>query len=57
LGDGSKWWAAWRDFMFKAKHTLPGKKGGAPSTRATYELLGPIKHAKYPDITEEEEVL
>merc|ERR1712238_620072 len=49
----NKWWAAWEAFIFDDKVNIKGKKG--VEAKIPYELLQPIKKAKYPDITEEEE--
>lgn len=43
------WWAQWKQFMFESTVTVKGK-----SSRV-FELLSPIKRAKYPAVTEEEE--
>lgn len=48
-----KWWAAWEKFMFDNKLKIKGKEGVLEI--APYEMLQPIKKAKYPDITEQEE--
>ena len=48
-----KWWGAWEKFMFDDKLRIKGKKG--VDERIPYEMLQPIKKAKYPEITSEEE--
>jgi hypothetical protein len=48
-----KWWTAWEAFIFDDKVNIKGKKG--VEAKIPYELLQPIKKAKYPDITEQEE--
>eukprot|EP00956_Cyclotella_meneghiniana_P037539 scaffold140284_cov40-Cyclotella_meneghiniana.AAC.4 len=47
------WWGAWEKFMFDTPLTISNK--GETVTNPVYKLLQPIKKAKYPDITEEEE--
>jgi len=47
------WWSAWEKFMFDTPVTIQKKDGTV--TDPVYKLLQPIKKAKYPDITEEEE--
>merc|ERR1719401_2040006 len=54
LGTMEKWYAAWEEFMFVNKLNIPGKDGNT-LTQIPYEMLQPIKKAKDPDITEEEE--
>ncbi|KAG7368448.1 hypothetical protein IV203_031191 [Nitzschia inconspicua] len=48
-----KWWAAWEAFMFDDK--LKIKEGEGVIEQIPYQMLQPIKKAKYPDITEQEE--
>jgi hypothetical protein len=48
-----KWWTAWEAFTFDDKLNIKGKNG--VEAKIPYELLQPIKKAKYPDITEQEE--
>jgi len=48
-----KWWAAWEKFIFDDKVNIKSKNG--VETKIPYELLQPIKKAKYPDISEQEE--
>jgi hypothetical protein len=54
LATMDKWWAAWERFMFDEKLSIKGK-GGVVEEHIPYELLQPIKKAKYPEITEAEE--
>ena len=48
-----KWWKAWEKFMFDDKLKIKGKEG--VESKIPYEMLQPIKKAKYPEITEQEE--
>jgi len=49
-----KWFKAWEQFMFL--HPLKQKTSqGTDTSLIPYQMLQPIKRAKYPDITEEEE--
>jgi len=48
-----QWWPAWEAFMFDDALQIKTKNG--VETRIPYQILQPIKRAKYPDITEEEE--
>jgi len=58
LSSQQAWWKAWSDFMFRTPLRLPGKNSSdAPKETIAAELLGPIKRAKYPAITEEEEAI
>lgn len=54
LRDMAAWWSRWLSFMFDEPLPIPTKDGSAASKRPV-ELLVPIKRAKYPDVTEEEE--
>jgi hypothetical protein len=47
------WWSSWEAFMFDDKLKIKGS--GGVEEKAPYEMLQPIKKAKYPDITEQEE--
>eukprot|EP00956_Cyclotella_meneghiniana_P002623 scaffold3075_cov62-Cyclotella_meneghiniana.AAC.6 len=47
------WWSAWEKFMFDTALSIEDK--GEVTTNPVYKMLQPIKKAKYPDITEEEE--
>jgi len=47
------WYDAWESFMFDHKLSINMK--GTVKELIPYEMLQPIKKAKYPDITEEEE--
>lgn len=53
LSNLSLWWKAWEEFMFDTPLTISNK--GDTMTVAPYKMLQPIKRAKYPDVTEEEE--
>ena len=53
LSDQDKWWSAWEKFMFDDQLRIKGKSG--VESKIPYQLLQPIKKAKYPDITEQEE--
>jgi hypothetical protein len=53
LSTMDKWWGAWEKFMFDDKLRIKGKTG--IDEKIPYEMLQPIKKAKYPDITSEEE--
>jgi hypothetical protein len=53
LSTMEKWWAAWERFMFDEKLSIKGKSGVEETI--PYEMLQPIKKAKYPEITETEE--
>jgi hypothetical protein len=53
LSSLEKWWSSWEAFMFDDKLRIKGKNG--VEERIPYQMLQPIKKAKYPDITEEEE--
>jgi hypothetical protein len=46
-----KWWNAWKQFMFMRKLKIKSKDGQVEDKTA-YQLLQPIKKAKYPEITE-----
>lgn len=54
LNDQEMWWKAWEAFMFDNKLKVKDKEGKAVS-KVPLSLLQPIKKAKYPAITEEEE--
>jgi len=54
LGTMEKWWNAWEAFMFVNKLSIP-QGDGSNVDQIPYQMLQPIKKAKYPDITEEEE--
>jgi len=51
MGDLRAWWKEWKQFMFHTEISLVGAK----STKTPFQMLVPIKHAKYPAITPEEE--
>lgn len=48
------WYEKWTSFMFDNAITIKGKDG--PMTKKPYELLKSISRAKYPAITEQEEL-
>merc|ERR1712157_676210 len=49
--DLNMWFDAWMSFMFEKSLTIPPDS----EKKIPYQMLLPIKKAKYPDITEEEE--
>ena len=53
LSTMGKWWSAWEKFMFDDKLSIKGKDG--VEDKIPYQLLQPIKKAKYPEISEQEE--
>jgi hypothetical protein len=53
LSSMALWWAAWESFMFDSKLRIKGNAG--VEEVHVYEMLQPIKRAKYPDITTQEE--
>ena len=53
LSNLNLWWTAWEKFMFDTPLTIQMKDNTI--TDPPYKLLQPIKKAKYPDITLEEE--
>lgn len=55
LSSLDKWWSAWEKFMFDDPLTIKSK--GELKTSYVYEMLQPIKKAKYPAITDEEEAV
>ena len=55
LGTVDAWWAQWKDFIFKKEVTVNGRNG--VETKLVQKMLSPIKHSKYPAITEEEEAI
>jgi hypothetical protein len=54
LGSQEIWWKAWQTFMFDTKLKIQGKSGAVEEKRP-YEMLQPIRKAKYPAISEQEE--
>ena len=50
------WWGEWKKFMFVAKLEVAGRKGGIES-KVPAAMLPPLKKAKYPAVTEEEEAI
>ena len=59
LNDMSSWWKEWIQFIFKKKlHSNTVTSGSIQvHSKDIYTLFGPIKHAKYPAITLEEEAI
>mmetsp|Transcript_24470 Transcript_24470/g.37765 ORF Transcript_24470/g.37765 Transcript_24470/m.37765 type:complete len:582 (+) Transcript_24470:192-1937(+) len=53
LSNSDLWWKQWEKFMFDTPLAINVK--GAEKTSNVYEMLQPIKKAKYPAISEEEE--
>jgi len=49
------WWKKWESFMFDEALTIKTTEGEI--TKKPFEMLQPIKKAKYPAITEEEEAV
>jgi hypothetical protein len=54
LGTLDQWWPAWEQFMFDSALEIKTNKG--VEDRIPYQLLQPIKKAKYPEISVEEEL-
>ena len=54
MGSVAAWWPAWTTFMFERKLVLPGKDGSS-SRKTPAGMLGKIKRAKYPALSQEEE--
>mmetsp|Transcript_25995 Transcript_25995/g.38452 ORF Transcript_25995/g.38452 Transcript_25995/m.38452 type:complete len:643 (-) Transcript_25995:431-2359(-) len=60
LSNSQMWWKAWESFMFDIPLNLAGKKdenGSGTAAMIPYQMLQPIRQAKYPDITSEEEAV
>ena len=55
LDNLDQWYSAWEAFMFDIALEIKTKKG--VEEKIPFEMLQPIKKAKYPDITEEEEMV
>jgi hypothetical protein len=55
LGSADKWWKAWESFMFEKTIKLLNKNNEIEE-RIPYQMLEVIKHAKYPELTKQEEV-
>uniref|UniRef100_A0A7S2MCS3 Endonuclease/exonuclease/phosphatase domain-containing protein n=1 Tax=Helicotheca tamesis TaxID=374047 RepID=A0A7S2MCS3_9STRA len=55
LSDLDKWFERWMNFMFKDTLKIPISETETQKS-IPYEMLQPISKAKYPDITEDEEV-
>ena len=53
LGTLDRWWPAWEAFMFDNALEIKTKKG--VEEKIPYQMLHPIKKAKYPEISAEEE--
>ena len=56
MPDGDAWFAQWLAFFFETKLLIKGKSGAAAPTLPC-TMLAPIKKAKYPAITDEEEAI
>jgi hypothetical protein len=56
MGSTAEWWAQWLHFIFVASIPIAGRDGVAVPKRPV-QLLTPIKRAKYPDVSEDEERL
>jgi hypothetical protein len=54
LNNQDMWWKAWETFMFDEKVKVKDKDGKVLQ-QAPWSMLQPIKKAKYPSITEQEE--
>jgi len=54
LGSLDKWFAAWEAFMFTRQIKIKTENG--VEAKIPYSMLQPIKKAKYPEISEQEEV-
>eukprot|EP00928_Gymnodinium_smaydae_P013467 TRINITY_DN14908_c0_g2_i1.p1 TRINITY_DN14908_c0_g2~~TRINITY_DN14908_c0_g2_i1.p1 ORF type:complete len:530 (+),score=123.04 TRINITY_DN14908_c0_g2_i1:136-1725(+) len=55
LPDVRSWWVAWRSFMFEREIEVPSKNG--PKRTRPCALLSPLSRAKYPAVTEAEELI
>ena len=56
MPDGEAWFAQWLAFFFETKLLIKDKSGAAAPTLPC-TMLAPIKKAKYPAITDEEEAI
>ena len=56
LSSQNIWWKKWQTFMFDTPLQMKDGKTGVVEKKAPYAMLQPIKKAKYPDITAEEEI-
>lgn len=54
LNNQEMWWKAWESFMFDEKIKIKNKEGKTVE-KAPWAMLQPIKKAKYPAISEQEE--
>ena len=59
LNDMNMWWKEWIQFIFKKKLYSNTVSNGSNQVHSKdiFTLFGPIKHAKYPAITPEEEII
>mmetsp|Transcript_25217 Transcript_25217/g.37246 ORF Transcript_25217/g.37246 Transcript_25217/m.37246 type:complete len:601 (-) Transcript_25217:77-1879(-) len=55
LSTQSRWWSEWKRFMFEKPVPVKNKQTGEAEEKRIVNMLQPIKKAKYPDITEQEE--
>ncbi len=55
LNDINQWWTQWKHFYFDKVISI--KKKGQVVSSSVYQMISPIKKAKYPDITTEEEAI
>eukprot|EP01104_Vermistella_antarctica_P012747 TRINITY_DN374_c0_g2_i1.p1 TRINITY_DN374_c0_g2~~TRINITY_DN374_c0_g2_i1.p1 ORF type:complete len:590 (-),score=204.69 TRINITY_DN374_c0_g2_i1:306-2075(-) len=56
MGSIDEWWGQWKKFMFEDEVTVITRSGVAQKTRVC-NMLEPIKSAKYPAVTADEERL
>jgi hypothetical protein len=56
MSSPQQWFDQWFDFFFNKEISVKNKKGEA-ETKKVCQLLQPIKRAKYPAVTEEEEAI
>eukprot|EP01061_Rhynchopus_euleeides_P018229 TRINITY_DN30146_c0_g2_i4.p1 TRINITY_DN30146_c0_g2~~TRINITY_DN30146_c0_g2_i4.p1 ORF type:complete len:1794 (+),score=828.70 TRINITY_DN30146_c0_g2_i4:104-5485(+) len=56
LSSLAKWWKSWGKFMFQEDIEIMSK-GGKYAEKKVYQILKQIRHAKYPEVTEEEEAV
>uniref|UniRef100_A0A7S1HN58 Phosphodiesterase n=1 Tax=Hemiselmis andersenii TaxID=464988 RepID=A0A7S1HN58_HEMAN len=58
MGHIPVWWQKWREYTFRTDvHTLDRLSPGAYKVQAVCKMIEPIRHAKYPAITMEEEAI
>jgi len=55
LNDINQWWTQWKHFYFDKVISI--KKKGQVTSSSVFQMISPIKKAKYPDITAEEEAI